>query len=328
MADRPAPPAEADLVFNVVWTGVTFPTMRYFVQSLMAHTEARFRFVANQCAPDQVEAMERFRSLHPEQVVEVLDVSPDVLESHGFCLEAVRRQRADGDWFSLVDPDIKAVGPFVADLAADLADADVVTSGTEVWTDSNVVPAGHPGVAGEHFFTPDGFVFGSPHLAIYRRSVLDATIDRWGIYFGSAGPDLSDPIRSLLAERGALYHVYDTAKVVNAMIQVDGGTLTHREIGSILHIGGLAHYVSPEFYIEGPDGQLEPEWTRWRTSESERRHAVTRFTAAVLQAAQRGQPPPAVPDDVDAPMASKLTRVRAEIVDLVDRYRDEAEPRR
>jgi hypothetical protein len=41
-----------------------------------------------------------------------------------------------------------------------------VTSGKEVWSDDNLVPPGHKGVAGEHFFGQDGFVFGSPHLAI------------------------------------------------------------------------------------------------------------------------------------------------------------------
>ena len=43
---------EADLVFNVVWTGTVFPFLQYFVASQIAQSEARFRFVANGCPPD------------------------------------------------------------------------------------------------------------------------------------------------------------------------------------------------------------------------------------------------------------------------------------
>ena len=121
-------PLESDLVFNVVWTGEVFPVLHHFVRSQMAHTTARFRFVANWCAPDQIALMEACRAEHPDQVIEVLDVSPDVLESHGEALERVRAQRDDGDWFCFIDPDIKAKGPWVGDFIDTLATHHVVTS--------------------------------------------------------------------------------------------------------------------------------------------------------------------------------------------------------
>ena len=53
-----------------------------------------------------------------------------------------------------------------------LADHAAVTSGREVWSSTNVLPEGHPGVPGEVFFDRSGFTFGSPHLALYRRAEL------------------------------------------------------------------------------------------------------------------------------------------------------------
>jgi hypothetical protein len=301
-------------VFNVVWTGSAFPTLVPFVRSLMAHSTSRFRFVANACPPDQVALMQRFRDDHPDRVIEVLPVSEDLI-AHGQALDIVRAQRDDGAWFSLVDPDIKANGPWVDDLTAFLCDHRVVTSGKEVWTDDNLVPEENFGVAGEHFFGRDGFVYGSPHLAIYQRGALEETTARWGIGLGSAGPELSDHAKERLRQMGIEYLVFDTAKLVNTFMQADGHALVHHDLPQLIHIGGLSHYIAPSSYRTTETGEQAPEWTRWDNMAT--RHDVTRFTAHCLLAELDGNPAPAVPGGLDPVMETKLSLVRAEVIELV-----------
>ena len=116
-----------------------------------------------------------------DRVVEVFVTSEDRMVPHGTALDPILADRDDGDWFCFIDVDIKATGPFVMDLAARMTDADAVTSGREVWTDSNVLPDGDIGLGGRHLYAGDGYVFGSPHVSIYRRDLLRETLEKWGI---------------------------------------------------------------------------------------------------------------------------------------------------
>lgn len=310
-------PREDDLVFNVVWTGTVFRYLRMFVASQIAQSRARFRFVANGCPAEQVAAMEDFAARLPDRVVEVLDVSAEMV-AHGVALDRVRSQRDDGGWFCLIDPDIKANAPFVpcfADLLADGCAA--VTSGKEVWSDDNVIPVDHPGVAGEFFYDRAGFVFGSPHLAIYDRGALDATTARWGVGLGSAGPDLSDAASARLAAMGHTYLIYDTGKITNALLQADGNRLVHLDLPQLIHIGGLSHYLSPASYISLDDGELAPEWIRWGITS---RYHVTKFTALTLRHLYEDRPAPAIPEGADPVMKAKLELVQVELEEMFKTY--------
>jgi hypothetical protein len=310
---------ESTFVFNIVWTGGTFRYLRYFVSSLLANSDARFRFLLNGCTPESTAMMRRFAEHHAGRVVGVVETSA-TMEAHGIALDAAYHEFDDGDFFCFVDPDILATGPFVGAFAERLSGScDAVSSGRGVWAETDVVPVGHKGVNGEYFFSSTGYVFGSPHFAMYRRSPLDATRQRWGIRFASAGPDLSDAAKEQLARAGHDYIVYDTGKIVNILLQEDGGTLCHFEHPSVMHIGGMSHYLSPPKYVVHEEGgEPEPDWSRWKGMAT--RYEVARFTGAVLRALTDGEPPPGIPDGVGGDLVPRLERVRSELVDLVGTY--------
>ncbi|MEQ8841482.1 MAG: hypothetical protein RIB98_10905 [Acidimicrobiales bacterium] len=312
---------EREFVFNVVWAGTVFSYLRFFVQSQIAHTEAHFRFVANACPPAELALLEAFAASEP-QVVEVLEVSRDEMVPHGTALERVRDARDDGEFFCLIDSDIRASGPFVADFAAILAgETDNerkiagVTSGKGVWSTSDVVPEGHPGVNGEYFYSRDGFLFGSPHFAMYRRAAIDDVRDRWGVRFDSAGPDLAESAAAALAAAGHDYWLYDTGKLVNVFLQESGHELRHQEHPNLLHIGGMTHYLSPpELSAAGPVAKLgRVDRTTWNADRLE----VAEFSAAVLRGAVDGGTVPTIPEGLTSEVAEKLTMVRREILAIV-----------
>ncbi len=249
-------------------------------------------------------------------------VVSDEMGAHGVALDAAYEQRPDGDYFCFIDPDILARGPFVADFAERLDQGCAgVTSGRGVWRDDDVLPAGHPGVAGEYFYAPDGFLFGSPHFAMYRRAPIDDVRARWGIGFKSAGPDLSDEAKERLVAIKRRFLLYDTGKLMNIFLQDEGNTLCHFEHDALVHIGGLSHYLSPP---DGGGGAEEADWSPdqtvwpWPVSRLE----VARFTAAVLRNLGAGRPAPALPADVDESVAPRLEMVRNELITLVETYRD------
>jgi hypothetical protein len=317
------PDPDRSFVFNIVWTGSVFTYLRYFVASQIAQSDARFRFLGNGCPPEQLQLMERFAQQRPDRVIEVLETSPTMV-NHGAALDSVRELRDDGEFFCFIDPDILARGPFVGAFAEALDGGCAgVTSGRGIWLDDDRVPPGHPGVAGEHFYSQDGYLFGSPHFAMYRRAPLDATIERWGVTFVSAGGDLSNVAKERLRAAGHDYFIYDTGKLVNIFLQEDGNRLCHFEHPELMHIGGVSHYLAPTGMIERDGDEPEPNWGTWRGMET--RYEVARFTARVLRELTEGRAAPEVPARLDPSISERLVPVRAALVDLVERYRTEVD---
>src|SRR5690606_16204525 len=108
------------------------------------------------------------------------------------------------------------------------------------------------------------------------------TTKRWGVGLGSAGPELRADTKAQMATMGHEYLVYDTCKITNALLQGDGHPLVHRDLPQLVHIGGLAHYLSPPAYRTNETGDVEPDWTRYEIMAA--RHQVTRYTADTLRA--------------------------------------------
>lgn len=306
------------LVFNIVWTGDVFWHLRYFVCSLIDHSDASFRFVANACTPDALSLMEAFAHARPDRVTEIVDVSPETMVAHGVALDAIYSRRDDGELFCFVDADIKANSPFLPDFVRILRDHVAVTSGIEVWNDDNVAPETRLGLGGRHFYDRHGFVYGSPHFGMYRRAPLDDTRSRWGVGFGAAGPDIPDRTKEAIHAYGHSYYVYDTGKVVNILLQRDGYRLCHYDHPALVHIGGMSHFISP------PDqgaksGEVEaPSWTQFEGMRP--RHEVARHTAAVLRALIERRELPDVPGDLEPSLDQRVRYVRDEMIDLLARH--------
>lgn len=311
---------ESDIVWNLVWTGGVYPYLRHFVFSLFDQTEARFRFIANNCTPSSVEQMTALSDA-TDRVVETVVLDVERMVPHGAALEPILRTRDDGDVFAFIDVDIKALRPFTVDFLRLLEQHDVVTSGVEVWTDENTLEEGGAGVGGRHFYDHDGFVYGSPHVALYDRDALVETMDRWkvGLHCGNHA-EMPARTWTRIEEMGRDKMAYDTAKVVNILLQADGRSLVHEEHDALLHIGGLSHYLAPpehDFARDKTSGEFEgePKWTRFQGIEL--RHEIARFTAATLKALTTGGAPPAIGAGLEPSTEEKLRIVAAELETMV-----------
>jgi hypothetical protein len=117
--------------------------------------------------------------------------------------------------------------------------------------------------------------------------------------------------------------VYDTGKIVNILVQLDGGTVRHVDPDRPMHIGGMSRFLSP------PDAaascEIEtPSWAAYHGMEA--RLAVTWYTAELPMSLLEATPCPDLPPGIDAATELLLFVIRDEIVDLVYRYRAGAQP--
>jgi hypothetical protein len=310
-----------DLVFNMVWTDEAFTFLEPFFASLLDHSRARFRLIANRCPTHEVERMERFAAARPDRVVEVHVLSAEIMVPHGVALDEVRRVRDDGPFFCFVDPDILARRDYLPRLVARLGSHAAVTSGTQVWSDGNELPSDMGALPGDYFFR-DGFVYGSPHCAMYHVDALVPTLERWDIGFGSHGPDLAPATWTRLDAIGHRFSLYDTGKLVNILLQADGHSLCHMDEPALVHIGGLLHYFSAR-QVETDTGP-EPEWAHWGGATA--RFEVARYTAHAVRALHESRPAPPVPAGSTPAIDRALAEVRDELIRVFATYRTDERP--
>ena len=296
-------------MLNVVFTPATFRALHLFAASLLHHSEVGVRLVANGCGGEELELMEEFARRH-DRVVEVRAVSASRMVKHGRALEQLYRSTCDGEYFCFIDSDMKATGPFMQPFLELLTRCAAVTSGRVAWGEDTVAPRQSLGLAGRHLVAEDGFVYGSSYFAMYRRTAVDETRERWGIGFlAYRGKELPEPVAARLADLGRRFSVYDTAKVMNIALQADGHQVHHHDVDDLVHIGGMSSYLSNPTL--GIDARSQPE-----------RFVGAEFAAATLLALIDRSPLPPVPAALPDDRKQHLAVIAAELTDLVARYGD------
>ena len=121
--------------------------------------------------------------------------------------------------------------------------------------------------------------------------------------------------RARIEEFGRAFAVYDTAKVLNILLQADGAEVRHHENPQIVHIGGMAtEYLCQATGVRPADIWLEwvqslhgPDGARGTTPEAAPHSGVTtdqpdlaQFPAVTLQCLVRGDPLPPLPQPLGA----------------------------
>jgi hypothetical protein len=319
-----APGAEgataSDFVFNVVITPGTFRYLRLFTASLLAQSGVQLRLVANGCSPEELREMRSFATDAGARTT-VFALSGSSMVPHGVALDQIYAATDDGDFFCFVDSDVKATGPFMDLFLALLTRADLVTSCSVAWSDDTVLPPDASDLVGRHSIGHDGFVYGSSYLAIYRRDRVEQVRSAWPVTFRAYAYDkLPELVQRRLEEMGRRFRLYDTAKVLNILLQGDGGVLTHAENPALVHIGGISQYLSdPSVLARGAQATARDAPVPWfaDSGSGRQRWDFARWAAAVLRNIVDGEPLPELPDD---PMLRlRAAEVQRELLDLTGR---------
>ncbi len=236
------PPDPEAITFNIVYTPGTVRYLKVALYSLMDQSRFRFRLVGNAVQP--AEATELRALAGRTDRLEVTFFSAPRMLPHGLVLSLLFDRFHDGEYFAFCDPDIFAVGPFERPVLERLTRYDVFSSCYHVGLRGEIVEGGFHGRC---LFGPGHMPLATTFFAIYRRAAVERIRRKWGILFERyLFPDyIPGPVAELLRRHGILRPPFDTAKLLNALMNLEGMAICYEDLPELCHIGGIARALAP-----------------------------------------------------------------------------------
>jgi hypothetical protein len=229
------------LTFNVVFVPGTTERLLPFTLSLLQQSEgARFRLVDNggrasderllRAAAERFERFTYFRTPGDRPI------------EHGAALNAAYHAFEEPN-FAMIDSDVCSSGEFLSELVP-LPDGCVARfSASPVWArDSDTVAApGCTWIGARQRALHTGTVVGNTYCAVYERAALEAVWMRAPLGFQVQDRYmLSSDVRRDLAAKGWSFTTFDTSRLLNLLLLLEGGRLENREISNLHHVGGFS----------------------------------------------------------------------------------------
>jgi hypothetical protein len=302
------------LQFNVIFTPGTVRDFRLFTLSLLQSTrDTAFRLVANGCSPGEIALLRALCANYDR--LSLLEFPSQRVAAHAEVIDDLFRRETAVN-FCFMDSDILATGDFVEELTFLRSTYQGVFSGRNLWVmpDETVLTADIPRVGGYYSHTPSGLCLGGTYCAIYDRAVLETFLDglqaAFPIWHKQVWHNIPAAYRHQLASVDLQRSWFDTAKVLNALLQCNGYTLKFVDSSHVHHIGGLSvfgmHRVHHQHY-----------------SLQERRTTIGLYLTAVFEALHEDQPLPPPPTLEFAEMAAHLCFIVEHLAALYAAHRDE-----
>lgn len=237
---------------NVIFVRGTVQTCLPFLRSLIDVTSLPLRLVANGCASEEEQLLAlacegsdrlEFHSLNSAKTIE-----------HGLVLDHLLKLEKS-EQFSFMDSDIFATGPVCLSDIEPLPGEVACTGCLPVWHSEDDVhmPESFQVMGGRYIRSVSGHFLGCTYLASYRTRPLRELTESMGLSFSRCKrKDLSPDIRVELANLGLTKQVYDTAKVINLMLQRRGFKMSYRNVEALVHVGGISGTLgSRDFDLAG-----------------------------------------------------------------------------
>ena len=161
---------------------------------------------------------------------------------HGLALDHLLK-REKSELFTFMDSDIFATGPVSMSDIEPLPGEVACTGCLPVWhSDDDVrMPESFQVMGGRYVSSASGHFLGCTYLASYRTRPLRELTESMGLSFSRyVRKDLSPDILVKLADLGLTKQIYDTAKVVNLILQDRGNRMSFRNVEGLVHLGGIS----------------------------------------------------------------------------------------
>jgi hypothetical protein len=304
----------ASLTFHVVFVPGTVQDLRIFIPSLAAWGGGcRFRLVSNGCSPAEEQQLQHLAALAP--CFEFYRLPGRGTWRHGRVLSFLQ-QRETSRYFAFLDSDIFAAGDFLRDLSARSGPVDALFSCPPVWIDDQLmtVQPGFKLAGGPCFQMADGFCIGGSYFAIYDNRLLDDCMKTYGIDLHPySWNEIPRALRERLEASGRKLMVYDTTKLVNILMNLDGHSCQHVTTPHLFHVGGVSCLVATRYLTQmirrGVSAIMprfvrrivamagvrndwrdvvSPDELRFRYAEVDRREAVCAYLFKLLRTLERG----------------------------------------
>jgi hypothetical protein len=325
----------------VIFTPGTARRLLPFTLTLLKGAGVRLRLVANGCDAEEARLLSETAASGERLSHHVLTNRDTV--AHGVALNELFGAYPDEPYFAFADSDVIASGEFMDALWPAGADHAGVFTAPPVWAteDDVVVPAGWPVLSGRLHQLPDGTQVGTTYLAVYDRAAVESAWRRvprgFELQFRRSVPR---SLRREFAARGWDFRIYDTCRVVNLQLLLEGRRLENRPVPALHHIGGVsgAGFAGPVALLRSLPLLMRSKehrrparlaeyvmfryflWSRRTDAHHrapiERRSVVSSHVAAVLEAVEAREPVPPTPAtgsaEVDRRLAALMSAIEAE----------------
>lgn len=147
------------------------------------------------------------------------------------------------EYFIFCDSDICANGPFLKDAFDELGEKDAFFSGFPLWHDESekVMPRKFMVLGGRFPETHNGIIVGFSYFAIYRKNVLQQFMKTHEISFDRySWTTIPATLKPLLIRNQLKKSFYDTGKLLNALMYLEGYKLSYAKLNALKHLGGIS----------------------------------------------------------------------------------------
>jgi len=226
--------------WNVVYTPGTVRLLLPFLQSLVDWSEhCQFRLISNGCHGDEIALLHKMASRSDRLSVEVY---AETCQVHGVVLSDLQ-QRETGRWFAMMDSDIFATGPYEETFRAALENHQATFTCSPIWCGAGqeIFPNDFRGMFGVFGKLWDERICGLTYCAVYDNAAVNHCRQKHDVDFRlRLWPKLPKSLQHLFREEDLETYYYDTAKVLNLLLSLDGYSLNLQTTPSLIHLGGIS----------------------------------------------------------------------------------------
>ena len=227
--------------FNIIFTPGIVKYLRLFTLSLLKYSSCSFRLISNGCSQEEDVMLTSFCEIDTK--LEYYKLPFEGLVEHSVAITHLQGIE-DGDYFCFMDPDIIASGDFIVQFKPLLEQYSGVFSGTVIWLDKAGQTLSHTEkiMGGRFNITEYGLCLGSTFFAIYNNKILSNYLENTLITFDkyNSWENIPTDCQAKLIQSNLKMQRYDTAKVLNILMQRDGEKFIFRHSHHLYHIGGLS----------------------------------------------------------------------------------------
>lgn len=230
---------------NIIFVKGSVVALQPFLYSLLDLTNLFFRVISNACNREEEQIL--IDLCNDSEKLIFLSMNSSKVIEHGIVLDHLFNLETS-DFFSFMDPDIFATGPISYSDILPLDNEVAISSCLPIWH-SNLdicMPKTYQIMDGRFIKNSEGYSLGCTYFASYRYRELRELINTMGLSFNRYQQNEIPPkVFIILKKLGLDKSVYDTAKVINILLQYRGHKISHRQIDNLIHIGGYSAREQP-----------------------------------------------------------------------------------
>ncbi len=189
---------------------------------------------------------------------------------HGEVLSTLQQQERS-PFFAFLDLDIFAAGVFLPALLKKLNRRSGVFTCSSISADeeNEIMPSGFQIMSDQYHRLHDGRCVGNSYFAIYSQRDLNAIIRRWTVTFRRyRWREIPLAVRQVLRADEVEKASYDTGKLINVLLTLEGKRLAFVPEASLFHLGG----ISSRLTIYRNEGIVRSQLRKWLPTSLLRSH--------------------------------------------------------